>query len=503
VRPPFRRRRHAQPSPPAAVDDLTGRGYLVVSSVLGPAEVAGLRRRADGPLGVSEVAEVVAAIEARLAGWTVTALELRTTRPGSGGGRPGGGPTGGTGPGSGAELWVALDDVVGHAGQLRVLPRSHLLAVGSDPPAWWGARAFVEERLVHCPCPAGHGVLLVDGLARTWFPNHGDAPVRSLSVRLVGPPSPVAPAVAAAAPAWPGLLAPGLDAVAAVLAGDPSPPATDGSRSFDEDGSAPIRLWADDELAVLRRIVASLDLPEDHGFYVSVRDDCGPVAATVDRRVKEALGPALARRFPDHRPLMVAVTSKGTSPGGVHFHHDVTYNDERLGRPLFLWCPLVDVGPGEGSLWVVPGSHRWHRRARPTRRRGRPVVTERFQRSLAAAAQEVPLWAGDALAFDGGVLHGSPPTGPPTGRPAVTIALIPRSAPAATLHEETDGTLRGFLVPDDYFTSHPFGEPPEGCPPLEAWAPAVTEADLEAALDRRGLLLDEERTASGGRDVTP
>lgn len=91
-------------------------------------------------------------------------------------------------------VWVALSDVVGHEGQLRVLRGSHLLQHrirGTDlTPRWWDAREVVEPRLQDVPVPRGWCVVMDNGLLHGSHPNHTDAPrlVAAVGVRPASSP---------------------------------------------------------------------------------------------------------------------------------------------------------------------------------------------------------------------------------------------------------------------------------------------------------------------------
>ncbi len=230
----------------------------------------------------------------------------------------------------------------------------------------------------------------------------------------------------------------------------------------------------------IRRFLRSFDLAEDHGFFASPTHAHGTAAQTFDRKVKRLLSRRLAAAVPGYRPFMVAVTSKGASSAqAIKYHQDWTYTDERDHRPVFLWCPLVDVDAGNGALHVVPGSHQWSSAIRPSRR---IQVTEQVQDLLEARGVAVPMRAGQALAFDPALCHGSPPNPTPTPRPAITIAFAPIGAQLVHFHLDDDDRLAGFAVDDAFFTTNPYGTEPVGRPPIEPWGTVLTADELLAGL---------------------
>jgi hypothetical protein len=207
----------------------------------------------------------------------------------------------------------------------------------------------------------------------------------------------------------------------------------------------------------------------------------GRVARDFDLAARDIVRDAVARVFPDMRLFLAAVTAKpARSRQVVPYHHDWTYTDERVHRTWFLWCPLVDTDDRNGTLHVVPGSHRWLARIRPSRP-AQPL--EEFQDRLAALATPVPVRAGSAIAFDPALVHGSGPNRSWRARPAVTLAVVTPDAPLLHFHQLDDGRLLGAVVGDPFFTEHPYGTAPTGYPPAEPWDAAVHADDIAAVLD--------------------
>jgi hypothetical protein len=251
-------------------------------------------------------------------------------------------------------------------------------------------------------------------------------------------------------------------------------------QALQRDGYATATVFGPRDVRAIRAALADFDLPDDHGFFASPAFAPGTTARAFDLQVREIVAPALDALLPGYRPFMVAATTKGRrSSTPIKFHQDWTYTDERQHRPIFLWCPLVDVDEGNGALRVVPGSNRWTSAIRPSRRL---EVTERHQDQLDRLARTLILRAGQAVVFDPATLHGSGPNPTDAERPAVTIAVAPAGAELVHFHECDDGSLVGAVVDDRFFTMHPYGTAPTGYPALAAWDRAVSDDDLAAAL---------------------
>jgi aspartyl/asparaginyl beta-hydroxylase (cupin superfamily) len=76
--------------------------------------------------------------------------------------------------------WIALEDILGHNGQLRVLRGSHRLDSmlrGTDLIAPWLSHGdVIDERFLSVPVRAGECVVFDNALVHASFPNHTDRP---------------------------------------------------------------------------------------------------------------------------------------------------------------------------------------------------------------------------------------------------------------------------------------------------------------------------------------
>lgn len=84
--------------------------------------------------------------------------------------------------------WVALEDITGHNGQLRVLRGSHELDPmlrGTDLIAPWLRHSdVIDERFLSVPVRAGECVVFDNRLVHASFPNHTDTPRVAVAVGL-------------------------------------------------------------------------------------------------------------------------------------------------------------------------------------------------------------------------------------------------------------------------------------------------------------------------------
>ncbi len=85
-------------------------------------------------------------------------------------------------------VWIALEDICGHNGQLRVARGSHTLDTmlrGTDLNAsWLGHCDVIEERLLDVPTSAGQAVVFDNALVHASHPNHSGRPRLSVAIAL-------------------------------------------------------------------------------------------------------------------------------------------------------------------------------------------------------------------------------------------------------------------------------------------------------------------------------
>ncbi|MBX7183105.1 MAG: phytanoyl-CoA dioxygenase family protein [Bacteroidia bacterium] len=129
----------------------------------------------------------------------------------------------------------------------------------------------------------------------------------------------------------------------------------------------------------------------------------------------------------DYKPLFANFMVKKSGADTVMpLHADWTYVKEPDFCSVACWIPLVDTGPENGSLGVIPGSH-----ALQTNLRG-PRIPSPFHHTnsylIETYGKILSLKAGQAVIYDHRLLHFSPPNLSPTIRPALNMVLVPAEA---------------------------------------------------------------------------
>lgn len=249
------------------------------------------------------------------------------------------------------------------------------------------------------------------------------------------------------------------------------------------DGFAKVGLLDSSEVAAATRVAAPLSIPDDAGFWTT-NVHASRQEATAASEALLDIGRAAARRaLPGQRPIWAALLAKG--PCGDNWvmpHQDWDYVDERVHRSAVLWCPLVDTSTRDGLLHVVAGSHRWI-----DNRRGSGLFPEPFAPHLDLLTSEgtgLEVEAGQAIAYDGGALHYSPPNEGDRLRLVMGLVLVPDDASPVHLHSIDGRAADLFHVDPRIFTDRPFRARPPGDPAEEVpfGTTSISEGTLRAHL---------------------
>jgi hypothetical protein len=138
------------------------------------------------------------------------------------------------------------------------------------------------------------------------------------------------------------------------------------------------------------------------------------------------LSAPLRRILPFHTLALAAFVTKRarTTTGRVPLHQDICIGDNRRAPALVCWCPLIDVGPDNAGLKVVPGTHRLFHQPYPINPTYRASYHARLAELDRECAVSLTVPAGSAVIYDQRVLHGSDENRSDHPRPALNCMLV-------------------------------------------------------------------------------
>jgi hypothetical protein len=144
----------------------------------------------------------------------------------------------------------------------------------------------------------------------------------------------------------------------------------------------------------------------------------------------------------------------------IHLHQDWSWIDERQHHSLSLWCPFQAVDETNGTLAVVPGSHRISQRPRGfTTRFPYPALEPVFIKY----SRHLPLSPGQAVIFHQRLFHWSGPNRTPARRLAANCFVAPCEAALVFPHPDDPAQPRRielFEADEDLLISFELGKRP-------------------------------------------
>ena len=212
----------------------------------------------------------------------------------------------------------------------------------------------------------------------------------------------------------------------------------DRQRDFDRDGYTVVRLLSPERATALAAdlpaIRPALDFTPntstlDHAYHVSLLDPDVAYRKAAWAFVQDALREPLDHILTGYRLLTGGLLVKPAGAAPLSMHRDWTMlpGDDQVA--LNVWCPLIDVDDGNGTLALLPGSHRLVPNIEAAH--VRPFFAD-YGDLLTELSVSLPLSAGEAVIFDYKTIHGSSANRSSRPRPAISSACIPQEARAVT-----------------------------------------------------------------------
>lgn len=219
-------------------------------------------------------------------------------------------------------------------------------------------------------------------------------------------------------------------------------------------GYSVLPLLSPAEVDTVRRIHRRIAPEGDHGLTVDYMRPDRNAMRLIWSEVIPVVRDRLSDLLPQHRPVMATFVTK--HPGvlsEMFLHEDRTFVDERRGRAVTAWIPLVDVGGGvpNGPLQIVPRSHLLDLGLSGSNTPDLIRPFERFLRSLLSPL-EVP--AGSAAIYDTRTIHASPPNLTDEPRVALVVAMAPRGEPLVHVRATGRRTRVIHRIDEAFFVDH-------------------------------------------------
>jgi hypothetical protein len=241
------------------------------------------------------------------------------------------------------------------------------------------------------------------------------------------------------------------------------------------------------EVSLLTQVFDQLHQGELAPFHSSVRHKEESHRRAVDVAICGIYEPNLATLLANYKVCIAnfVVKEPMQQQSRVPMHVDWSFVDERRFPSVNIWCPLVDVNAGNGCLEIVPGSEHHDVLVRPHAENvpgPHPFhdVLPLLQRDY---AKKIELPAGEAIFYNGRLLHGSGPNLSDLRRVAIGCAAVPAEAAIWHSVRVSPTQVETFEVEREFFWSYQLGTHPTGVRSLGTCDYSVRQLDESEVLN--------------------
>jgi ectoine hydroxylase-related dioxygenase (phytanoyl-CoA dioxygenase family) len=218
-------------------------------------------------------------------------------------------------------------------------------------------------------------------------------------------------------------------------------------KKFQEDGYVIIPFLSDEEVKFLRdkffellpksggNITASdtgFDMPEITYDFTFIDKNIEFKREVYDI-ISKKFGPNMDKWLNNYQPIIANYIRKKSDQGEVPLHQNWSFADEKKCCTVSIWCPMVDATIQNGTLQVVPGSHK---RFGEVRGPMVPWELENIRKEIIdnyLVPIEIP--AGHAVILDDSIIHYSAINTTNDLRLAIQLICIPKEMPSWHYHK--------------------------------------------------------------------
>jgi len=171
--------------------------------------------------------------------------------------------------------------------------------------------------------------------------------------------------------------------------------------------------------------------------------------------VRAVFQPKIDQVVVDYRILTSNLYVKQPGVGRFQIHQNWPTTEDLSITTLTVWCPMHDVDESNGTIRVVPGSHKIVSDVATPQR---PSFFDAFEDELIDRyLQPISMRGGEALVFDDSLLHWSTENYSDAPRRAVQIETVPAEEQAVLYHLDDYGPepqWELYAVDDAFFVDH-------------------------------------------------
>lgn len=197
------------------------------------------------------------------------------------------------------------------------------------------------------------------------------------------------------------------------------------NNSINEKGFVIINILSNNDIELLIEYFNNLNQTHNNLFTTFLSDDY-LYKKDIDKKIKEVFNSSFYELFSDYEPLWGNFFPKHSGSPEMPLHADFQYVKEPDEISVNIWCPLVNSNSENGSLGIIPYSHRIVNQIRGTNTYRFYLKNEQY---IINNFGIIPsLRPGQAIIYDHRLLHYSPPNISKKNRLAATLICKPKNA---------------------------------------------------------------------------
>ncbi len=231
-------------------------------------------------------------------------------------------------------------------------------------------------------------------------------------------------------------------------------------REFEKNGFIILPFYTPQEISELEALYYRLHPKDEQGFFPSTFSNNKQYRTEADSEIRRIGSRSIEQYCKDVKVVCGSFIVKTPGPdSGMCVHQDMSLVDESRYTGINIWVPLVDLTIENGTLFVLPGSHRLF----PTYRSSSiPEFFSDVMDDMIDYLQPVIIKAGQAVFFDQSIVHFSPPNFSNKIRIVTNTYFTHKSTEFRTYYwnkEQADNKVEVFAQDDNFMTDfEQFGE---------------------------------------------
>jgi ectoine hydroxylase-related dioxygenase (phytanoyl-CoA dioxygenase family) len=247
---------------------------------------------------------------------------------------------------------------------------------------------------------------------------------------------------------------------------------------FQKDGFVKVPFISTEEVAYLKQMFfdtlpesggqitsSEIDINDEHliSYDFTFIDKNADYKRKVFKIISDYFKPHMEGLLANYRPIIANYIRKKPHSGEVPLHQNWAFADERKCTTISIWCPLVDSTVANGTLQLVPGSHKRFGESRG------PMVPWELEGMKNEIIEKylipVETKAGDCIILDDSILHYSPENSTNELRLAIQLICVPNEFPSIHYYMDpsiSKSEISVLEVSDDFYMEFNPWKKPEG-----------------------------------------